>query len=185
MTSGANEQSQNVEHVAVQAAEEVLGPNPFVGLRPADIFAVLSEIGEQALKAPLATLQQEAGLVRALFSVLTGTADIAPAKGDKRFADPAWNDNPFYRSYLQGYLTWTNALDSFIETTGLDSVARQRARFVMSLLAELGGAHQHPARQPRGSQEGDRTSGVRACWKVRRISSRTSRVTAACRPRLT
>ena len=136
MTSGANEQSQNVEHVAVQAAEEVLGPNPFVGLRPADIFAVLSEIGEQALKAPLATLQQEAGLVRALFSVLTGTADIAPAKGDKRFADPAWNDNPFYRSYLQGYLTWTNALDSFIETTGLDSVARQRAQFVMSLLAD-------------------------------------------------
>jgi polyhydroxyalkanoate synthase subunit PhaC len=136
MTSNPNEASRNVEDVAAQAAEEVLGPNPFIGLRPADIFAALSEVGEQALKAPLATWQQEAGLARALFSVLTGTADIAPAKGDKRFADPAWNDNPFYRRYLQGYLTWTNALDTFVESTGLDSVSRQRAKFVMSLLAD-------------------------------------------------
>jgi polyhydroxyalkanoate synthase len=136
MTIGANEASRNVEDVAAQAAEGVLGPNPFVGLRPADLFAALGEIGEQALKAPLATLQQEAGLARALFSVLAGTADIAPAKGDRRFSDPAWNDNPFYRRYLQGYLAWTGALDTFIESTGLDSAARQRARFVMSLLAD-------------------------------------------------
>jgi polyhydroxyalkanoate synthase len=136
MTSGTNEASQNAADVAAQAAEEVLGPNPFVGLRPADIFRVLGEIGEQTLKAPLSTLKQEAGLARALFSVLAGTADIAPAKGDRRFSDPAWNDNPFYRRYLQGYLAWTNALDTFIESSGLDSVARQRARFVMSLMAD-------------------------------------------------
>ena len=138
MTSSSNEagQKRGDDDVAARAAEEVLGPNPFVGLRPADIFGALNEIGEQVLKAPFAAWKHEAGYVRALFSILAGTADITPAKGDKRFSDSAWNQNPFYHSYLQGYLAWTNALDNFVDSSGLDSVARQRARFVLSLLAD-------------------------------------------------
>jgi len=41
---------------------------------------------------------------------------------------------------LQVYLASTHALDTFIESTGLDSVARQRGRFIMSLLVLRGRA---------------------------------------------
>jgi hypothetical protein len=56
--------------------------------------------------------------------------------GDKRFADPAWNENRSAGAICRATLARTNALDTFIESTGLDSVARQRVRFIMSLLAD-------------------------------------------------
>ena len=52
-----------------------------------------------------------------------GACDAAGA--DKRFADPAWRDNPLYRLSLQGYLAWRNALADFVDarrwTTGARS----------------------------------------------------------------
>jgi polyhydroxyalkanoate synthase len=121
------------EAIAAQAAEGVLGPNPFVGLRPADLVASLGDIGRQVLQAPLQALQSETRLASTLFSVLGGSSDIAPVKGDKRFSDAVWNDNPFYRRYMQGYLAISQEFDAFVESTQLDTVAKQRAHFVLSL----------------------------------------------------
>jgi polyhydroxyalkanoate synthase len=119
--------------IAAQAAEEVLGPNPFIGLRPTDLLASLGDIGQQFIQAPMLALRQETRLASTLFSVLTGTSDIAPVKGDRRFTDNVWNDNPFYRRYLQGYLAISRSFDDFLEGTNLDTVAKQRAHFVLSL----------------------------------------------------
>src|SRR5260370_39532216 len=33
-----------------------------------------------------------------------GRADVAPARGDPRFADPAWTPNPLFRLIQQSYL---------------------------------------------------------------------------------
>jgi polyhydroxyalkanoate synthase subunit PhaC len=123
----------SADSVAAQAAGEVLGPNPFVGLRPADLVASLGDIGRQVLQAPLLALQHETRLASTLFSVLGGSSDIAPIKGDKRFSDVVWNDNPFYHRYLQGYLAISQAFDNFVESTKLDNIAKQRAHFVLSL----------------------------------------------------
>ncbi|MBV8095124.1 MAG: alpha/beta fold hydrolase [Acetobacteraceae bacterium] len=127
--NGANE-------LAAEASEQILGPNPFVGLRLEDILSTIGQIGGQALKAPMLVLKQEAALARDLLSALPGDAAIAPAKGDKRFADTAWADNPFYRMYLQAYLAWNNALEGFVDGSDLDDLGKQRARFVISLLTD-------------------------------------------------
>jgi polyhydroxyalkanoate synthase len=121
------------EDVATQAAEEMLGPNPFVGLRPSDLTASLTDIGRQVFQAPMMALRHETQLASTLFSVVTGSSDIAPRKGDRRFSDAVWTDNPFYRRYLQGYLAISKAFDDFVEDTKMDSVAKQRAHFVLSL----------------------------------------------------
>src|ERR1700739_328993 len=76
--------------IAAQAAEEVLGPNPFVGLGPADLVASLGDIGRQVLQAPMLALQHETRLASTLVSVLGGRSDIAPVKGDKRFSEAGW-----------------------------------------------------------------------------------------------
>ena len=122
--------------VAAQATEGILGPNPFIGLRPQDILGTVGNIGGQAVKQPMLVLEQEAALARELISVLSGNAEIAPSRGDKRFLDTAWKDNPFYRISLQGYLAWGNALTSFVEKSGLDSLTKRRAQFVVSLLTD-------------------------------------------------
>jgi polyhydroxyalkanoate synthase subunit PhaC len=137
MTNGKDKAAEpGAEGVAAQATEGILGPNPFIGLRSQDVLATVGNIGGQALKQPMLVLEQQAGLARDLISVLSGNADIAPAGGDKRFVDSAWKDNPFYRMSLQGYLAWSNALTSFVEKTGLDTLSKQRAQFVVSLLSD-------------------------------------------------
>jgi polyhydroxyalkanoate synthase subunit PhaC len=132
----AETQSGSTAEVAAPAAEGLLGPNPFIGLDPADVFATLGKLAREAVRSPMQAVEHEAALVGALLSIVTGNADIAPAKGDKRFSDAAWNSNPFYRMYLQGYLTWSRALDRYIDSTGLNDVIKQRTRFIASLLTD-------------------------------------------------
>jgi polyhydroxyalkanoate synthase subunit PhaC len=137
MTNGKDKAAEpGAEGVAAQATEGILGPNPFIGLRPQDVLETVGNIGGQALKQPMLVLEQQAGLARDLISVLSGNAEIGPSGGDKRFVDSAWKDNPFYRMSLQGYLAWSNALTSFVDKTGLDSLSKQRAQFVVSLLSD-------------------------------------------------
>src|SRR6266403_1877873 len=59
------------EDVAGQATEGILGPNPFIGLRPQDILGTVGNIGGQAVKQPMLVLEQEAALARDLVSLLT------------------------------------------------------------------------------------------------------------------
>ncbi len=60
-----------------------------------------------------------------------------PAKGDKRFAHPAWDDNPGFSALKQAYLIATSAVLSTIETTpGVDSKMVRRARFFAKQFAD-------------------------------------------------
>lgn len=136
MSGGGDTKTGSADDVAAQASAEILGPNPFIGLRPQDILATGGTIAAQAVKHPMLVLEQEAALARDLIAVLSGNAAIAPATGDRRFGDAAWKDNPFYRMYLQGYLAWGNALNRFVERSALDGESKQRARFVVDLLTD-------------------------------------------------
>ncbi|HEX7907617.1 MAG TPA: alpha/beta fold hydrolase [Paraburkholderia sp.] len=124
------------DELAASAAEGMLGPNPFVGLRPTDILATAQQISTQALRQPALVVEQEAALVRDLIAVLGGSAPFTPPPGDKRFTDPAWQDNAWYRMTMQGYVAWRNALSGFIERSSLDAKTKERAQFVMSLFTD-------------------------------------------------
>jgi poly[(R)-3-hydroxyalkanoate] polymerase subunit PhaC len=81
-------------------------------------------------------VEQPAALVRELLRVLTGQSTLAPAPGDRRFQDPTWTGNPFYRAWLQGYLAWRHSLDGLVDAAGLPAPTAARAHFVVSLLTE-------------------------------------------------
>src|SRR5437870_2075216 len=121
------------DDLAARATEQILGPNPFTGLRSEDIVASVQALAGQAVTDPMLLFEQEAVLARELIKALAGQSELAPAQGDKRFQDPAWKDNPFYRFSLQGYLAWSNALNAFVDKTALDPTSKERARFVVSL----------------------------------------------------
>jgi polyhydroxyalkanoate synthase len=134
------------EHAAVErdasqqlidnATEGMLGPNPFIGFRPQDLAAALQELAHQAVRHPFLLLEQEAALLRDLAAIATGSSKLSVPPGDKRFADPAWQDNPLYRMCLQTYLTWTNSVTQFVDLSGLDRRTKQRVRFAASLVAD-------------------------------------------------
>ncbi|MFY9735927.1 MAG: alpha/beta fold hydrolase [Rhodoplanes sp.] len=138
MNAGKDNEAKTgkADELPVQAAEGMLGPNPFIGLRPQDIASTIQAIGQHAVMSPMLVLEHEAGLARDLIAILSGHGAIAPSPGDRRFTDTAWKDNPFYRMYLQGYLAWSTVLNRFVDKSGMDGTTRERARFVVSLLTD-------------------------------------------------
>lgn len=67
----------------------------------------------------------------------TVTPVVEPAKGDKRFLDPDWNENPVFDVIKQSYLltsNWLNALVS--EADDVDPMAKRRVEFFMKMLTD-------------------------------------------------
>jgi polyhydroxyalkanoate synthase len=55
---------------------------------------------------------------------------------DRRFADPAWSQNPLYKRYLQTYLAWRKELHNWIDESNLAAKDVARGHFVINLMTE-------------------------------------------------
>src|SRR4051794_17231118 len=55
-----------------------------------------------------------AGLAAELARIAAGRSEVAPAKGDRRFKDPAWEGNPAFRRLAQAYLAAGRAVDAAV-----------------------------------------------------------------------
>ena len=96
------------------------------------------------LKSVATTLAQPRSLVREArrfgretVRIAAGKSSRAPAKGDKRFADPAWTDNPALRRLCQEYFNLCDSIDHLVEDLQHGSRTWQeveRAQFVMNIL---------------------------------------------------
>jgi polyhydroxyalkanoate synthase len=53
-----------------------------------------------------------------LTRIAWGRSDAAPAKGDRRFTDPAWTSNPVFRMIGQSYLASAGAMDRIVAEMG-------------------------------------------------------------------
>jgi polyhydroxyalkanoate synthase subunit PhaC len=114
----------------------VLGANPFVGLTRRQIGAALGRLLGRVAVEPGVVVTGAADAAGRLLDVAAGRSDVTPDRGDKRFADPAWADNPVYRRLLQAYLVERDALFRLVDELGLDDKSRERARFALSLVTE-------------------------------------------------
>jgi polyhydroxyalkanoate synthase len=89
------------------------------------------------LGRPRAIAAETVQLGRDLVEITRGTDRITPEPRDRRFADPAWTDNPGYRRLGQGYLAWAAALQRLVdrlEAEGADWRDVERARFTINAL---------------------------------------------------
>jgi len=66
-----------------------------------------------------------------------GTSEIAPTASDKRFADPAFAQNPVYKRMMQSYLAWrASLLDLVQEDKSVDWKDAEQLRFATMLITE-------------------------------------------------
>src|SRR5260370_7836520 len=74
--------------------------------------------GASGLAAALSqgtTVAREAGRLGVeLTRIAGGRSDVAPARDDRRFTDPAWTSNPAFRMIQQSYLASAQALDRIV-----------------------------------------------------------------------
>jgi polyhydroxyalkanoate synthase len=134
----AETRTETHEQTAEQmpGGETAFGLMPLVGFRGTDLFDVSQQIAQQAIQQPPLVLKHYTNFLQEMGRVMTGQSTVEPGAKDKRFTDEAWKTNPFYRMYLQTYVTWQQSLNAFINDADFDKKDADRARFVLSLFAD-------------------------------------------------
>jgi polyhydroxyalkanoate synthase len=87
-------------------------------------------------KQPRTVASRAGSLGRELLSIAEGRSDLTPTKGDKRFADPAWQGNPLLRRTMQAYLATNSTVDQLFSDANLDWRDAERIRFVLDVVTE-------------------------------------------------
>ena len=86
-------------------------------------------------KRPRTTGRRLGALATELAQVTVGRSARAPSSRDRRFADPAWADNPLLRRLVQAYLAAEETGGQLVGDAGLAWRDEQRVRFLVDNLA--------------------------------------------------
>jgi polyhydroxyalkanoate synthase subunit PhaC len=86
------------------------------------------KVGAGLARHPRKVAARAGGLASELARAAAGRSELTPAKGDRRFADPAWEGNWLLRRLLQSYLAVSDAVDGLISDAEVDWRAERRAR---------------------------------------------------------
>jgi polyhydroxyalkanoate synthase len=123
------------------AVDAILGANPFVGISARDVLSSLGQFLRNLAAHPEHFSSRASGFWNDLMQVAAGTSEIKPEPNDRRFADPAFSENPFYMRVMQAYLAWRAAMHGLVglstETiAGEDWKLPAQERFAVTLLTE-------------------------------------------------
>ncbi len=123
------------------AVDAILGANPFVGISARDFLTSLGQFLRNLAAHPDEFRSRMSGYLFDLTQIATGESELKPEPNDRRFADPAFAENPFYRRLMQAYLAWRASLHDLVglktETiAGEDWKLPAQERFAVTLLTE-------------------------------------------------
>ncbi len=97
--------------------------------RPLDVATVAARIAAALSTVPGAAAAKWLGLD------LTPAFDVDPP--DRRFADPAWRENPAFYALRQNYLAAGRLTEQLISAAGLGGATERKARFAAGLIVDM------------------------------------------------
>src|SRR5687767_3309768 len=127
-------------HLGASAAERAADPKAPMPFDPTAPARALGEFAAHLWSNPAELLKAQQKAASDWMKLWTGAAAraagakpepvIAPERGDRRFNDPAWSEEPVFDYLKQAYLlTAKRALELVEEAEGLDEDSRTRAAF--------------------------------------------------------
>ena len=102
----------------------------------------------------LAELGAEAG------RVLTGTSTVAPHRGDRRFTDVAWTENPLLKRLVQLYLAGGHTAEQLVIDAHLEPRDRERVRFFLENVVQAAAPSNVPLVNPASAKAAIDTAGL-------------------------
>ena len=130
-----------------------------------------SRFGLNLARRPGVVAQRVGSFGRELASIARGTSHRAPAKADKRFSDPTWQDNPLLKRSMQGYLAVNEIVDELFADAKLDWRDAERVRFVLNIVMEGIAPSNNPVISPLAWKAIIDTGGLSLVRGVRRFLS--------------
>jgi polyhydroxyalkanoate synthase subunit PhaC len=115
-----------------------------------------------ALNQGTTVAQEVTRLGAELTRIAWGLSDVAPAKGDRRFADPAWTVNPVFRMIGQSYLASAQAMDRIVTAMGdgRSDARAEQARFAANIVTSAAAPTNFLATNPAALKRAFDTGGM-------------------------
>lgn len=110
--------------------------SPLVGLAREDMLGAVGALLRETAMKPDKTFKHMKALGDETIKIMSGQSELAPGAKDKRFTDPAWSFNPFYRAGVQYYLAVQKTTQEWIDDLEFDEMERNRATFVSGMILD-------------------------------------------------
>ena len=114
---------------------------------------------------------QAASLAAELARIARGRSQIGPERKDRRFADPAWSQNPLLKRAMQAYLASGRAAENLLAVADLDWRDDERLRFVLMNLIAAASPSNNPLLSPAAIKSLVDTGGLSAARGLRALVS--------------
>jgi polyhydroxyalkanoate synthase len=129
------------------------------------------KLGASLARHPRTVGRRVAGLAGELGRVTAGRGTLEPARGDRRFSDAVWSENPVFRRLMQGYLAIGETLEALIEDAHLDVQTERRVRFPAENLYHALAPTNFPWSNPAAIKTAVETRGMSFARGVRNLAS--------------
>lgn len=111
-------------------------------------------------RQPGLTARRLGGLGAEAARILTGTSAVAPRRGDRRFTDVAWRENPMLKRLVQLYLAGGKTAEQLVADADLEPRDRKRVQFLLENLVQATAPSNVPLVNPASAKAAIDTGGL-------------------------
>lgn len=119
-----------------EAAQSTNALGPLIGVAREDFVSAVALLLRETASDPSRFIRHSTAMAQDMVKILTGKSELAPDPKDKRFMDPAWQYNPFFRTGAQYYLAVQKGMKGWLEDLELDELERNRANFIANIILD-------------------------------------------------
>lgn len=119
-----------------EAAQSTNALGPLIGVAREDFVGAVALLLRETASDPQRMMRHAKEMGEDMVKIMTGKSELAPDPKDKRFMDPAWQYNPFFRAGAQYYLAVQKGMRNWLEELELDELERNRANFIANIIID-------------------------------------------------
>jgi polyhydroxyalkanoate synthase len=123
-----------------------IAEDPIIGADPVSFLRSLATAGASLVKNPSGSAAANARMAIGLAAAVRATAEraigrqtagpVSPTTGDRRFLDPAYEDNPLFFLLEQEYLLSSQLVNELLDAAELEATQDLKARFAASFILD-------------------------------------------------
>jgi polyhydroxyalkanoate synthase len=122
-------------------------------------------------RQPARVIRRAGELAGELGKVAVGSSEVAPPRRDRRFSDPAWNENPLLKRVMQAYLAAGRTTEELLADADLGWRDNERVKFLLTNLVAASAPSNNPLLSPLAWKALIDTGGLSAVRGVRALVS--------------
>lgn len=125
------------DEIAQNAAQSTNALSPLMGgFNRQELVGAVAMMLRSTMTNPVTTAMAASRITAENAKILMGKSDRAANPKDRRFRDPAWQHNPFYRRGMQAYLATQEHLQDWVSDLQMTELEHARAKFVMGMITD-------------------------------------------------